>query len=385
MHDTAKAYCLTLFQELNLRKSGSVIFQLETFPTPKPTETIQQRLQQLKEYCDRPETADEKKAFRSKYKFNKQSSYYFYKRFNISYCKVPKVGSTFMMEMFEILTSGYSEVNNSRNSVHSRTDERRLNRTNIWPTVTAARNPFSRLYSAYVDKILLPILYNTSKIITAQLITGNVSATGNICANFISFEQFLRHIVLTALSPEILNRHWAPISSICHLCTTINFMIIKQESFTSDIEKLLEVINVDEVSARRVKDLMDSKRLESTIPGIVKVVLSKKSEYQDCLSDLEVLQKLWQSFQIQGYISDDMPFPIDSIQGVSNRNLADYFSAFVIKQAKMANLTKEQSKEQRERHLKDAYKCVSKETLREIQHLYRADFLMFGYSMEPPT
>lgn len=286
-----------------------------------------------------------------------------------------------MMEMFEILTSGHSAVDKSRLSVHSRTELAHLNTTNIWPTVTTARNPYSRLYSAYVDKIFLPNIYNTSRIIRAHLLN---QTSHDLCGNDVTFEQFLDFIIRTSKSQEVLNRHWAPINSMCHLCTNDNHMIVKQESFSDDIEDLLDSLHVTGETFDRVKSLMGQSRLESTIPGIVKVVLSKRSEYLDCLSGMNVLEKLWKSFQIQGYISDNMPFPSGEISTVSDEVSVDVYSDFFVQKAKTSGVSKENSKLQRNRYLTNAYKEVSQETIEEIKRLYKADFLMFDYSMDLP-
>ena len=377
---TSAVFC---FQEVSVRESGSVLFQIETLPTPTSA-VLDPRLEHLRDYCSSPEIIIDRRNFRDEFKFQKRSSYFLFTKFNVAYCKVPKVASTFMMEMFEILTSGHSEVNQSRISVHSRTDVAQLNRTNIWPTVTAARNPYSRLYSAYVDKILLPNMFNTTKHIKAQLAVNNVTVTGSGCPDDISFEEFLLYINLTARSPVILNRHWAPVNSLCHMCNNINRMIIKQETFTEDIEKLMGVLNVSESSASHVTDLMGKKRLHSTIPGIVKAVFSFRPEFSDCLTDMQVMKKLWLSFQIQGYLNNDQRFPRESIEELPTKELADYFSEFVIKRAEESALTSETSKAQRDRYLTDAYASVSETTLEEIKRLYQADFIMFQYSMNPP-
>lgn len=206
----------------------------------------------------------------------------------------------------------------------------------------------------------------------------------DVCVYGITFEQFLQYVVRTARSPEYMNRHWAPVSRLCNMCGNLNHMIIKQETFTKDIEDLLESLNVSNDVQDEVKNLMEGKRIESTIPGIVKVVLSRRDTFNNCISDMELLEKLWVSFQIQGYISENRTFPYEQLKNVPSKGLSKFYSRFILDQINMVYFPKEDSKAQRNRFLSKAYKTVSKDTLDEIKRIYMADFRMFDYSMEPP-
>jgi len=207
----------------------------------------------------------------------------------------------------------------------------------------------------------------------------------NVCANDVTFQQFLDSIIRTAKSRGRMDLHWAPIGIICQPCVIDNYMLIKQETFTEDIEAFLKSINVTGSMYDNIKAIMTSKRIESTIPGIVQVVHDHARKIKDCLSDVQLLNKLWVSFQIQGYISEDRKFPSEKFNHMVDKESVAYFSDFMVREAKESNLTRTQSKAQRNDYLVRAYKDISFGTIEEIKKIYRSDFLLFDYSMTPPA
>ena len=131
-----------------------------------------------------------------------------------------------MMEMFQTLERGHiPRLHRSRSGIHRSTHGHKQTPIEGVRTLSAARDPYSRLYSAYVDKILLP--NKSIRIRKMELDAGKLKHDNKtLCANDISFQQFLDFIVTTAHTTGFMNSHWAPINEICHFCETNNYMII---------------------------------------------------------------------------------------------------------------------------------------------------------------
>lgn len=381
-----------------------ILFQLEvgsapvvvTEDTPRlvksDRETTERlRLSHVTEYCVHPERRENDLFFEQTYSCRRINNIYSYEKLNISYCKVPKVGCTFMVEMFHLLLKGHTNMySGSRASVHAQNYRYHTSKYTGLPTVTAVRDPYTRLYSAYVDKILIPNMYEISQNIRmfsmgSQTSTNSSKAFTVKCANDVSFQEFLDYAVMTGKTQERVNSHWAPIHSLCKLCDNNNYMILKQESFIEDVTDFLIKLNVSDEEFRGVRDLMTSKRIDATLPGIIKTAFERYEKVTACMSRLQFLGKLWISFQIQGYIAENKTFPENRLREIADEQSVDYFCEFMVNAAKESNLTRVESKQQRLRYLTNAYHNISKKTVREIQQFYKIDFQMFGYSTEPPS
>ena len=178
--------------------------------------------------------------------------YYYTSRYDFSYCKVPKVGCTFWTQVFTILRKGSNAfkdiVGLNRIAVHaklSRADsinfESEAGRKSR--TVLVSRDPYSRLFSAFIDKMFLPLMYGTAVSIVKRQRTPRKRNLS--CAKDITFEEFLSDIVDSArIEGKSLNRHWAPIFSLCNPCDVNVLSLVKQETFSADVEYVLKEVGV---------------------------------------------------------------------------------------------------------------------------------------------
>lgn len=293
-------------------------------------------------------------------------------------------------------------------------------------TVVVSRNPFSRLYSAYVDKLYLPLFweqfgslagskvlpdmfYNTSKefLKTAK---GEIPTSGRImkyrdklmqsgllvtrtvtvkvtpvCANNATFEQFLKFVINQTQKGLPLEPHWAPISHLCHPCKMNTFKIVKQESFAEDVEYALNSVGMNLSEFDWLKRSLREDRGNTSIPGIVAVVARMLSTKQVrlCISDKELALRLWKAFQIQGFISDHSHAP-EVFQTDNFRFRAREMTQLILQTISKQPLTPSESIQQRANHLKAAYLQVSPSIINEIRKIYKLDFTLFDYSDRPP-
>ena len=235
--------------------------------------------------------------------------------------------------------------------------------------ILIARDPYTRLYSAFVDKMLLP---------PEPIKSGFEGVT---CGNEQTFEKFLQEISKSAYKGKTLNMHWAPIISLCDPCNVSPFALVKQESFTTDVEYVLKEIGIAADELEVIRDALHDHRVEATVPGIVHTIMSMKLI---CKKQMDVANDIWLSLQIQGYIKDDIPFPYEFINSKENAN-QDYLTDLILNTIKENPLTTEESKVQRHRYLVNAYKSINGKTLEDIQNIYKQDFIIFDYSFEPPS
>lgn len=85
-----------------------------------------------------------------------------------------------------------------------------MNKTSTWDHVSSndvifhvTRNPYSRLYSVYIDKIYLPGFWKFTKKINER--------KGRECSTSVRFGEFLDYI----MKEEVYDPHWHPVSELC--------------------------------------------------------------------------------------------------------------------------------------------------------------------------
>ena len=272
-----------------------------------------------------------------------------------------------------------------REKIHTFTSELALPFTKLKTfsprVILVSRNPYSRLYSAYVDKIYLGLRF-------IQTFLNDVPRTEIKCPTDITFDDFLRYVVKAATKNKTLNPHWAPIFSLCLPCEVNQYRLVKQESFSRDVECIMKELNIEPSKYNMMIDALHDHRIEATLPGIVKTVYFRQKSRKDflsCIGWVGVAKRIWKSFQIQGYIDENINFPVEKFVSEEQYANGTYLTELILETTKRRPLTKKNSKMQRRQALVSAYRTVSEETISDIKYIYQEDFLLYGYDDNPPT
>ena len=313
---------------------------------------------------------------------------YYSEKYKLAFRPIAKVGSTFMKQVILLLSDAKTEhlFDIARSDVH------RIKKSAILKYLTLenlkdytflviTRNPYSRIFSAYIDKVYIMNSIQLSKDIQSKSFIRNNRSRS--CNFNISFEDFLDY-ALHADKPD-LSSHYEPIMSLSYgkqVCNLKDIQIVKQETFSEDIDHALKSVNVSGNVYDVIYDEMNSKHTESTIKSIVKTVYKKYfSHIQDstCLTWKDMAIKLWKSFQIQGYIHKNSKFPETKFDIESDY---DHLIELIIKESEKRPLRHEDKVRQRETALLNAYASVDEKYLREIRERYAMDFDMFQYNTD---
>ena len=302
---------------------------------------------------------------------------------------MPKVGCTFWTQAFILLQSNASKAETvfsmNRLTLHMKlgrtvtvafeSEARRKSRTVL---ILISRHPYSRLFSAFIDKMFLPEMYPG-----AVGIIQRQRKTKSSCANDITFEEFLNDIIESMRKRKRLNAHWVPIDSLCHPCDVNASAIVKLETFTADIEYVLKEVGTADKEFEVIKDALHDQRLETSIPGLVKEVT--RVDVERCMDRIEVARRIWKSFQIQGHIHDGIPFPTKLIDTSEKAKNPNFLTNVILETIKKHPMSQNEAKLQRRRALVKAFSGVGKDILDEVKELYKQDFILFDYSTKPPT
>ncbi|KAL4225153.1 hypothetical protein ACF0H5_015846 [Mactra antiquata] len=319
--------------------------------------------------------------------------YYHSTKYKFLYCKVAKVGSTFWSQAFDILhMNNYTldKITEGRLSIHIQTMKYRshlsYNYLTRYQTIIPARNPFSRLFSAYIDKSYLRLLKSLNKSVLIKFLPNKETEQAQnqtTCPPDVTFEDFLKYVIRTneVGIPSELNVHWRPIYSLCLPCRMNVSVVVQQETMKQDVIYALDTLHINTKEKEKILSLLNVNRINSTIPGVVKT--SYGSVNRTCFSRLDLAQRLWKAFQIQGYIRNNQSFPND-VLNVTTVEDKLFVTNVILKTIEHNPMTSDEIAAQRYQALVKAYRNITRETIRKISEMYEADFKLFGYSMEPP-
>lgn len=238
------------------------------------------------------------------------------------------------------------------------------------------REPYSRLWSAYVDKFLLPDLWDIDgrNIVSRR---PGVNKTSARCFSDITFVEFLDYI--TSIPAKKINDHYRPYQYVCSPCVLRPHVIGKMETFTRDTKYILGRLNMSWLGDEL---FVSDKHAKHEISMLIDDVFHefKYPFYQNCTNSTDLAIRLWKAFQINGYLPNSIEFP-----WAKNR---------LVKQSDLKNLalrmfeqrqpsSKRYWTAQKEQALIEAYSKVPDVLMERVRKMYDVDFTMFQYDPYP--
>lgn len=238
------------------------------------------------------------------------------------------------------------------------------------------REPYSRLWSAYVDKFLLIDYWRSEgqNIIKQRKIRSN--ATAKQCAGDITFNEFVEFVV--SRDPRTLNEHWKPIQFLCSPCLYRPHILGKMETFAQDSRYLLEYMNMSWVLDNYDHEKHVYEEVDMLIDYNFQLLNGKF--YRNCTNSTDIAQRLWRTFQINGYLPNEMSFPAPASSEINVTHFKDLVhEAF----KKRPSKSRAEWRQQREQAMADAFRQLPRPVLEKLADLYRHDFQMFEYDARP--
>ncbi|XP_059140505.1 carbohydrate sulfotransferase 12-like, partial [Physella acuta] len=235
------------------------------------------------------------------------------------------------------------------------------------------RDPYSRLFSAYVDKILTPNPYYWRlwgvPALPKPAGKNNTASKATRCANSVTFPQFV-NFALTKLGQS--DHHLTPINRLCTPCA-VNYTIIgKMETFRRDTLQLLALLNITEKQMefqRRSEDASSNDIGDALDPSWLKFTLR-------CIKKENIIRRIWRKLQIRGIISWRIPYDLDPDKALTMTR-SSLIAHMENVMSTSTNLT--ELKLQKRQAMLEAFASLKSSHLEKIKKVYQNDFLMFGY------
>ncbi|XP_071090737.1 carbohydrate sulfotransferase 11-like [Haliotis cracherodii] len=316
---------------------------------------------------------------------------------HLAYCPVAKVGSTFWKRVFIFLhnDTGIIPVKSPFDIPRAFVHYGKKNKTQVSPldeftkkTIFGnytrfmfARDPYSRLWSAYLDKFFLPDFWRSFALdITRQRHDSTIEARK--CGSDVSFSEFLQYVV--SLLPENMNEHWQPIQYRCDPCRFKPNIIGKQETFGDDSRYILQGIGEEWITNEFDQHAQVEEELSMLIDYNF-LICAKLRFYWNCTSSVDIARRLWKVFQLNGYLPIEET--VESILTRMSQNFfnGDMFKRYVLEVYRQTPAEERRAwKQQRKEAIIGAYKTVPLKLIKSITKLFSNDFELFGYDTAPP-
>ncbi|KAL8609997.1 hypothetical protein ACOMHN_029490 [Nucella lapillus] len=237
---------------------------------------------------------------------------------------------------------------------------------------TFVREPYARLWSAYVDKLLTPneIFWRIiGKFIVKNFRTG-ASNTSRACGHDVTFPEFIKYVIHAQKTGQHRNDHFIPIHDHCDLCRVPYRYIGHLETLAQDMPYITTAIQ-SPVPYSRTYDT-DTIRQNANMVFLK----SHKRRVQQCMDLDEASRRLWRKYQIRGLISKRYPFPFAPHRAV--KITGEQFIAAALKAYHCCQHCADR-KAQRTESLREAFAHISIDDRLQLQQTLFLDFQMFGF------
>ncbi|GFO22696.1 carbohydrate sulfotransferase [Plakobranchus ocellatus] len=245
------------------------------------------------------------------------------------------------------------------------------------------RDPFSRLFSAYVDKLLAPNpeFWDTWGLFALQKHRSDPSEKSQRCGHDVTFAEFLKFVLDLDLSPPTADPHVRPIFDLCRPCDVDYSVIGFIQTFQRDVVYLSSLLNVTEAQIEFYKMADDTKRdaLEDSVMG---AFTEWSHRLAQCVTKADIVRRIWRKLQIRGFISARINFAPKMLKDSVEYLDADDFIK-VLAKAVDSSTDEDELRNQKMAAMMSAYRTVDLSTLNSIVHLYAADFRAFGFNERP--
>ncbi|KAK3788543.1 hypothetical protein RRG08_030243 [Elysia crispata] len=242
---------------------------------------------------------------------------------SLLYCPIEKIGSSVWKRVFKILNLIGDGQNASLLSIPSTKAHQGLrkillrnevseDRGKILATYTSfifVRDPFSRLLSSYLDKLLLPnpLGEQFCRVHIAPFLKRGKAENVKRCHKDLSFADFCSYMAFALTEGLRLDPHFTQISSHCDPCRVAYTFLGKMETFVADTKAILNATGLSFKLITGEKEDFDQENDLSIMHDVIQRTFYYLNRYN--ISKGDALNRIWQDFQIRGFIPISRRFP----------------------------------------------------------------------------
>ncbi|KAL4229818.1 Carbohydrate sulfotransferase 14 [Mactra antiquata] len=310
----------------------------------------------------------------------------------LSFCAVQKAGCTMWIRLSKYfegqnyntgnpMTLNKRMIHLQAPSLYKQFKDNQNDRLFIQHSLRAmtVRDPYSRLWSAYIDKFVLVDFWHTKGKHIVSMVRKNATSKALKCGHDVTFSEFIEYVLNIGHDFKYLDqdKHWLPASDICDPCVFKPHVIGKQESFKDDLIQTLKLVHLDDL----IENLTSVDSTEFEIKEEIDYNIWRYPSFNQCITKCELGERIWRAFQYNGYLPLELNFPMETC--AESTKSVETFYKLVSDIRKEYNMTSEIKKVNRRKKITEAYQQISDENMEKLKRLYQMDFEMFGYEANP--
>jgi len=311
-----------------------------------------------------------------------------YRSGNTELCIIWKVGTTFVKRLF--MMKELPKYKNVVNPYEIRFDadlqgSRSTNRGMSLHKLMFVRDPYQRLVSGYVDKLLAPnpVYWKILSIRAIRLVREKPTAKSLQCGHDLEFHEYIKYVIksLDNHRGAKADGHFNIQTEICGPCRNKYEFVGKMEQFGVDSWELIKRLNFSNETVESLRENGSRLASDDAIrdscnqpfdPNFVKL-------YKRCISFYEALQRAWFKMQTRGLIGpEELPVTEKEAQTLT----LDKFVQLAM--ASRDSCPSGVRKKQQHDHFLKFFSSVSKSDLEKIRNIYAEDFKLYEYNDRPP-
>ncbi|BFZ00710.1 hypothetical protein BsWGS_03749 [Bradybaena similaris] len=245
------------------------------------------------------------------------------------------------------------------------------------------RDPYSRLFSAYIDKLFAPNPDFWRKWGKPAIHKHRKNATriSSRCGHDATFEEFLLFVLDLKANLGTMDEHLRPMTELCQPCN-VNYTVVgHMNTFNTDLSYLSSLLNVTH-SQLQLHKMADDQTQDAIEDSIMDAFSVWTSRIVQCLPKLEAGKRVWAKLQYRGIVSERFKFPLDSDPKSFDAMDVDDFIQMA-KSAVKVFVDPDELHRQKEAAITNAYRTVRLDVLEAIAKMYAQDFKVFGFNDRP--
>ena len=247
------------------------------------------------------------------------------------------------------------------------------------------RDPFSRLFSAFVDKLVPPNPYYWkafgSKAITA--FRKNANTRSKLYGHDVTFPEFVKYVTACEKTKRNLDAHFISTFSSCKPCESNYNYIGKMETFKTDALFILNKVGMNSTveflsEGNTFKDLTTDDAITDSIYS----PFSWRTNILKVISWDRALRRIWLKLQMRGIIAHSETFDsYVTMSEVTGNLTAEQF----IEKARKAHAASKPDilKQQKLEVLREAFMMLHYDDLVAFRNAFKYDFTLYGYDDNP--
>jgi hypothetical protein len=307
---------------------------------------------------------------------------------NVSYFAAPKVASSFWGRTLRILHPGRTKYSHTyKVSLKDSLMPRPIASIDSFKKATLkkswkfsfVRNPYSKLFSAYVDKLVAPnptYWAGIGKKAIAKF-RANASATSLRCGHDATFAEVVQYVLFIDRFKNVRrDPHFSNTYDQILPCEYTYDVLGKMETFQNDAFYIMSKLGMK----KEVEILNQTLKYEHALDAIKDSVYSPfewKRDILKCISVDEALRRIWRKLQLRGIISPTVPYPLSDVE--SQNVTSDQFITIAGREIEIhQHSSKTTIKPQTA-----FYRTVPMDVMEQLGEYFYLDTVMFGYTPKP--